>query len=1173
MKILELNLIAFGPFQDAAFDLSGGASDFHILFGPNEAGKSSALRALRNMLFGIPLRTADNFRHPHTALRVGARLAGAGGQEIAFIRRKGQNKTLRAEDDKTLLAEDALSPFMGNIGQDLFEQMFAIGHDDLVRGGQEIISGGGKVGQALFSAGAGLIRLQAVQQDLALACDNLFKPAAQKPTINALLSQLQETLKNRKDALLLAKEWKDRESALHETQTHLEAIGSRLTDLKQQRARLERIRHAMPLMARKKEIDHAFIDCRQAPALADDFGRQRNDVEHGLAMAQNALARTVADIEKINEQLAALTVPEKLLEQGPAVSAIQQDLGSYRKARQDRPSLEARMRLLQKQAADQLAEIGIDYDEGKTSHLKLPPGIIGDIQDLAKQYERLTAHLEANQDQRDKIRNRMASLAKQEQTIAVPVDLTNLRAALESAQQAGPIEKKYAESRRAASEMETRLKNRLSRQTLWSGDMAVLDTLPFPSMESIDCFVQKFSDAAREIDRQKTEKAAIEANLVKIDIELTGMDLAQEIPTEADLEATRRLRDEGWRLISQQLAGHAPDPPENRKFITQFKKADGLADAFEQSMRQADRMADRLRREATQVSRKALHQAEKAHKQALKDTIGAALDAAVAQHDALAAKWAHLWEPAGIVPLSPPEMRAWLADMQTSITRYKDLRAARSAGDFMAAELESLKIFLIQALSSHHKILEPTRPLEELTAAAKACIIEGEKAIAEAAAIRKEVASLEEESSGLTSARARLKQELATWKEKWNAGITALSLTPDTGPGTAQSVIEGIQQAKRCINDADTLRKRIDGIDRDCAVFIKKINDLKTLLAPELDAESPDIVAESLNDRLAAAREAATRRKDLLDRLDNARRDQADAEKQIAESNIRLDSLCREAQCDNPEKLAEIEQQARLKKQLLEENEKIEKDLRNLSAGATVDDFIAEAGSMDPDAIGPETERMDAEISVLEQESAALNQNAGVLKKELQNMDGRAAAAGYAEDAEAVLASIDAEVTQYCRLKIASAILSRTIEQYREKYQGPMILRASELFRQMTLGSFTGIRAEYDEKGDPVLVGIRPDTGDQVRVEGMSDGTADQLYLALRLAGLEQYLENSAPLPFVVDDILLRFDDRRAAATLNVLAELSKKTQVIFFTHHQHLVDLVKRELRAVSPVIHTMSL
>ena len=77
----------------------------------------------------------------------------------------------------------------------------------------------------------------------------------------------------------------------------------------------------------------------------------------------------------------------------------------------------------------------------------------------------------------------------------------------------------------------------------------------------------------------------------------------------------------------------------------------------------------------------------------------------------------------------------------------------------------------------------------------------------------------------------------------------------------------------------------------------------------------------------------------------------------------------------------------------------------------------------------------------------------------------------------------------------------------------------------------------------------------------MSDGTADQLYLALRLASLEQYLNHNEPQPFVVDDILVRFDDDRSAATLKVLADLSQKTQVIFFTHHRHLVALAKNSV------------
>jgi uncharacterized protein YhaN len=50
-------------------------------------------------------------------------------------------------------------------------------------------------------------------------------------------------------------------------------------------------------------------------------------------------------------------------------------------------------------------------------------------------------------------------------------------------------------------------------------------------------------------------------------------------------------------------------------------------------------------------------------------------------------------------------------------------------------------------------------------------------------------------------------------------------------------------------------------------------------------------------------------------------------------------------------------------------------------------------------------------------------------------------------------------------------------------------------------------------------------------------------------------------MPFIVDDILIKFDNERATATLQVLADLSKKTQVIFFTHHRHLVELAEAQI------------
>ena len=150
--------------------------------------------------------------------------------------------------------------------------------------------------------------------------------------------------------------------------------------------------------------------------------------------------------------------------------------------------------------------------------------------------------------------------------------------------------------------------------------------------------------------------------------------------------------------------------------------------------------------------------------------------------------------------------------------------------------------------------------------------------------------------------------------------------------------------------------------------------------------------------------------------------------------------------------------------------------------------------------------------------------------------------------------------------------MHQAIERYRDKSQGPVLSRASALFQQITGGSFEGVRAEFDGNGNPMLVGVRTRGAEIVAVDGMSDGTADQLYLALRLAGLEEYLAKNEPLPFIVDDILIKFDDTRAAAALQALAELSAKTQVIFFTHHRHLVKLAEDNVAASVLVKHNLN-
>ena len=106
MRFEQLSVPAYGPFTGLDLDLPAGGSDFHLIYGPNEAGKSSLLRAIRDLLYGIHGQTTDNFRHAYKDLRIAGRIAASDGRRLRFQRRKGNKDTL-LDADGLALPDDA----------------------------------------------------------------------------------------------------------------------------------------------------------------------------------------------------------------------------------------------------------------------------------------------------------------------------------------------------------------------------------------------------------------------------------------------------------------------------------------------------------------------------------------------------------------------------------------------------------------------------------------------------------------------------------------------------------------------------------------------------------------------------------------------------------------------------------------------------------------------------------------------------------------------------------------------------------------------------------------------------------------------------------------------------------------------------------------------------------
>jgi uncharacterized protein YhaN len=386
-----------------------------------------------------------------------------------------------------------------------------------------------------------------------------------------------------------------------------------------------------------------------------------------------------------------------------------------------------------------------------------------------------------------------------------------------------------------------------------------------------------------------------------------------------------------------------------------------------------------------------------------------------------------------------------------------------------------------------------------------------------------------------------------------------LGYEPDMTTAQADAILADIQDLGETMIKLHGQRSQVRTIDRDVEAFAADAAALVDRAAPDLVGQPFAGQVREMARRLKESRAVAQKRSALAEQRDGEAARLRAAEADHAAAVAALERLRREAGCASADDLAEADRRSRELDRLLADRRSCEDGLRALAVGQDLDAFVTSVEEAREEELGPRIREIEAEIEALDAEMGDVRAAGGVAQERLRKMDGGEHSAEAAEASQEVLARLQADVTRFATLKLAESVLRRGIDRYREKNQGPILARAGELFSGLTGGSFARLQID-DEEGRAVLQGVRAD-GTAVGVDGMSDGSHDQLYLALRLASLESWLRTHEAIPLVVDDILLNFDDRRALAALRALAELSSRTQVLFFTHHRHLADLASANL------------
>lgn len=1166
MKILELRLTAFGPFTDRVLDLSAGNHGLHVIFGPNEAGKSSALRALHAALYGIPAQTDDAFLHPYARLRVGARLRLSSGHEIEFSRRKATKGSLLGPGDEPL-DDHSIDRFLGGVGPEHFRMLWGIDHACLVDGGREILEGRGDLGEILFAAGSGASRLGSLRKKLNEEAEALFVPRGQHRAVNQAIAHLRTLRSDQRSATVSADEWTRQERAVRDSDEQVARLTQRIQELFREKSRLERLKRVLPLLAERAEVRRRLDGLGEVILLSTDFPERRHDAEAALRTAQRELERSTRELGEQEETVAKLGTTPLLASETEAVNTLFKSLGSHRKALSDRPKLVAQCADQRGLAKHLLGELRPDFDADTAESLRVFVGRRVRIQKLAAERERLDERFEIARGRLNEAQKKAEVLEREASSLPPWREPEKLVAAIEEARRRGDAEAQRVRLAQTVKRTVAQCNTAIEKLQLPTAVIDKLNELRVPTAATIARFerkAQQFEDEARtaKIERQRLGKRTRD-----LDTTIETLHSKKAVPTEEDLTAARTRRDAAFSLLRNQWEKGRDVTVEARTLLGKGK----LIDLYPGMVKTADELADRLRGEADRVVELAQHLEER--KRNVTELEEAEADSrqrekAITELDIA---WRSAWDPVLGDPPQIHEARAWCEDFNRLVERMEAVRTAQHE----QLELDEWIEGQVKSLRAVMTAIDPSKEtdggLSMVLASAQRLRQQIEKEQRIQAEHARKTGETEQAIRDSSAAVVGAQADIERWQAKWDEATRGLVQGDTPPPDDALVAIDRVEKIRRAIDDAAGYEARITGIDRDADSFRTDAYALAERLgeADLIRRGSEDAWVDTLHKRLEEVLQEDERRRQAGARRDQLKEEVAREKDSVAATELTLSAIREEASCGVEGDLVMAERRSAELRGCQSELERIEKELLRSGDGVSIIALETEAASADRDAIGARLDQIGTESLEVEKELAEARDERASAREKLRQLAEPSTAIEKAEEIQATLAQLRGDVVQYARLRLASTLLARRIDDYRRNNQAPLLLRAAEIFHEMTLGSFEGLEADLEEDR-PILVGVRPG-GERVPSHGMSKGTRDQLFFALRLAAVEKSCAGTEPLPFVVDDVLVQFDDNRSAAALRVLADVASHTQIVLFTHHSQVRTCAEAMTASGEVVVHEL--
>ncbi|MDO4585967.1 MAG: AAA family ATPase [Planctomycetia bacterium] len=1216
MRINEIRVDSYGELSDRRFDFSSG--NFHLIYGPNEAGKSTFLELVRDLMFGFSQQGKYQFSLLGRPSLSASLLFALDNEQTGFLSRKLNLHSSKRESEfkaafqnnensffKTAessnITESEYKSLLGNAGRQLFCHFFGFSYQELAEG--ELLLKNSGLSDLIYGTGlGGLAAFQSLKNNLKKEIDLFFKKSgnAKNPKINKIILDLNNVNNKIKTESIDYNEYNNVRLRKIDIEKDYLIIKEKRDQFRKEREYWEQLENAYQLFEEFQQCQNLYSTFLESvPFSEEQFSQfpingiiEVDQIQQSIQENRDELLIMENESKEIQTKLDKIDRFPFILKEAKEIQRLDKRLEEIQNIQLGLPTLKAKFESDQKNFQSRLEKTGILMTEEVLEHFMILPQkktiirqLLEEEKNKQESEKKINHYIQNKKEEKAKIDQQIRLLVKNKNFVINDEKIEEIQNQLETIlqkesyypplfKQLQQIELKRTKIAKDNDKLFLSLKNCLANDL--SQEQLAAQIVPLDSQ--IQEYEKEFASLDIELENNLSEIQNLKKKKGQLTRRLYEIDPEKKLPLFQHCEEKRRQRDLIWNQLKNQIETNQQNPKLIQNYELIIQELDEIIEIYISKSKEIAEIRF-LSREIDFIENEiALLENEK--KTILK------------KRNNLQSDWKQLWFAVhlDINDSNISIMKEWLVLFKEWKEKNEELSQLHMEWSSLFHEIVQYeKICQKTVLLLENKetsFLNETNDLfdhKDHISLNLNKIRYYSKQIndyqSEKNRLQLRFDEIESDLLNFQSQLLNINIQKQNWFLQFQNILNDLNLPKEWTSETFNETVLAIGQLQK---EQQYIKENRLTIESQCSKIASFENDVCCLTARMNWDQNQS--TENIVSKLVAALETAKKNEELYIRL-------SDKQKQLQETiqQKKLLLKSKEERCQQLFQSVKIstlsdflklgqyyqtysEKQQSLQNSRLSLDSVLRTSIQKKTESMKINDYCQIFKDLNLEEIVLNRQKTVQQEVELDQDLKSLLTELGELSQKLKSYEKTQGASCFLVEKEKLLNELKSAINQYIPRLIAFNLLESSQKKYENEREPKVLSDASSFFSKLTSGRYTKIiRSQI---ADSFEVCQKDDL--YKKPDQLSSGTKEQLYLAIRLAHIQTYCQHSESLPLIIDDILINFDGNRSEATLNVLNEIaSNGQQIIYLTCHQSMKKLFEKyypdnqiiEMRERNPV------